>query len=33
MFVVAAILYLLQLFANLLTPSKKMAESTESGVE
>lgn len=32
-FVVAAILYFLQLFANLFTPSKKLAEPTELGVE
>lgn len=33
MFVVAAVLYLLQLIANLLTPSKKLAKSTEIEVE
>lgn len=33
MFVVAAFLYLLQLFANLLTPSKKLKKPTEIGAE
>jgi hypothetical protein len=33
MFVVATVLYLLQLFANLLTPSKKLKKPTEIGVE
>lgn len=33
MFVVAAILYFLQLLANLLTPTKKLAKPTEIGVE
>ena len=33
MFVVAAALYLLQLFANLLTPSEKLKKPTQVGVE
>ena len=33
MFVIAACLYFLQLLANFLTPSKKLAEPTEMGVE
>ena len=33
LFVVAAILYLVQLFANLLTPSNKLAKPTEIGAE
>lgn len=32
-FVIAAILYFLQLLTNVLTPSKKLAEPTEMGVE